>query len=218
MMSKLAKAFVGFSVATIITQMILFGYILSRGHMNGDTFTKVIALANGIDISGNRLQQILKQSEDREQPDFDEILEARKLQGYDSEVRIKSQLAFRDEVSTELAALKTERNRFDERLTSFRRELEEIQQGAQQKGIQDVQRTLQTLDPAQAKEQLLIMYDDGRIDNVVTIIQAMSSEKRKDILAEFVGNGDKDKLADILRRIGDGEPTTSLIDKTAEGI
>ena len=79
-----------------------------------------------------------------------------------------------------------ERARLDERLTSFRTELEEIRQGAQKQGLQDVQRTLQTLDAAQAKEQLLIMYEDERIDDVVTIVQAMSTDKRKDILAEFV--------------------------------
>ncbi len=130
MMSKLMKMFVGFCIATVITQIILLGYIASRGQISGDTFTRAIALVNGIDISGNRLQQILRQSEDREQPDFDEILEARKLEGYDSEVRIKSQLAFRNEVSTQLATLKSQRDRFDERLASFRRELEEIREGA----------------------------------------------------------------------------------------
>ncbi|TWU50903.1 hypothetical protein Poly51_41960 [Rubripirellula tenax] len=218
MISKLTKAFVVFSIATVITQIILFGYVLSRGHMNGDTLTKVIALINGIDISGNRLQQILRQSEDREQPDFDEILEARKLESYDMEVRLKSQQAFRDELSTKLAELKTERDRFDERLSSFRRELEEIREGAQSKGIQDVQRTLQSLDAAQAKEQLLIMYDDERMDDVVTIIQAMSTEKRKDILAEFVSKDETEKLAEILRRIGEGMPTTGLINKASNGL
>ncbi len=100
----------------------------------------------------------------------------------------------------------------------FAANLRKSERAPEQKGLQDVQRTLQTLDPAQAKEQLLIMYDDERIDNVVTIIQAMSSEKRKDILAEFAGNGDREKLAEILRRIGDGEPTTSLTDQAAQGL
>ena len=79
-----------------------------------------------------------------------------------------------------------------------------------------MQRTLQTLDAAQAKEQLLIMYDDERIDDVVTIIQAMSSDKRKDILAEFVEGENPEKLAEILRRISEGIPTTALIDKASE--
>ncbi len=216
MISKLSQAFAAFCIATVLTQLILFGYFLTRGVVNKETMTKVVGLLNGIDISGDRLQQIIQQSEDREQPDFDEILEARKMKSYDMDMRLRSQKEFRDDLSTMLAELRDERDHFDERLTSFRRELEEIRQGAQSEGLQEVQRTLQSLDAAQAKEQLLIMYEDKRIDDVVTIVQAMSSEKRKDILAEFVTKEESDKLSDILRRIGEGMPTTTLIDQASE--
>lgn len=216
MISKLSSVFAAFCVATVLTQIILFGYFLTRGVVNGETTTKVVALLNGIDISGNRLQQILRQSEDREQPDFDDILEARKMESYDMDLRLRSEKKFRDDLSVKLAELTDERERFDERLASFRRELEEIREGAQKQGLQDVQRTLQSLDADQAKEQLLIMYEDERIDDVVTIVQAMSTEKRKDILAEFVSKDESDKLSDILRRIGEGMPITSLINKASD--
>ena len=216
MISKLSSVFIAFCVATVLTQIILFGYFLTRGVVNGETTTKVVALLNGIDISGNRLQQILRQSEDREQPDFDDILEARKMESYDMDLRLRSEKKFRDDLSVKLAELTDERERFDERLASFRRELEEIREGAQKQGLQDVQRTLQSLDADQAKEQLLIMYEDERIDDVVTIVQAMSTDKRKDILAEFVSKDESDKLSDILRRIGEGMPITSLINKASD--
>ena len=179
MRAKLFSVFVAFCVATVLTQIILFGYFLTRGVVNGETMTKVVALLNGIDISGNRLQQILRQSEDREQPDFDDILEARKMESYDMDLRLRSEKEFSDDLSVKLAELTDERERLDERLDAFQRELEEIREGAQKQGLQDVQRTLQSLDAAQAKEQLLIMYDDERIDDVVTIVQAMSTEKTK---------------------------------------
>ena len=201
MISKLTSAFAAFCVATVLTQVILTGYVASQGALTAETMTKMLALINGIDITGNKLQQILRDSEDREQPDFDEILEARRMWSYDMDMRLRSQTEFRDELSTMLAELREERDRFDERLASFRRELEEIRQGAQQAGLQDVQRTLQSLDPAQAKQQLLIMYDDERIDDVVTIVQAMSTDKRKDLLAEFVSNDEAEKVAEILRRM-----------------
>jgi hypothetical protein len=217
MRAKLFGVFVAFCVATVLTQIILLGYFLTRGVVNGETMTKVVALLNGIDISGNRLQQILRQSEDREQPDFDDILEARKMESYDMDLRLRSEKEFSDELSVKLAELTDERERFDERLDAFRRELEEIREGAQKQGLQDVQRTLQSLDAAQAKEQLLIMYDDERIDDVVTIVQAMSTDKRKDILAEFVTKEESDRLSEILRRIGDGMPITSLINEASDG-
>ena len=213
MMSKLTTAIAAFCVATVMTQVILIAYFVARGSLKTETVTKVVALANGIDVSGNHLQQILRENAAADQPAFEEILEARSMKSYDMDMRLRSQQEFRDDLSTMLAELRDERDRFDQRLAAFRRELEEIRSGAQSEGLIDVQRTLQALDPVQAKEQLLIMYDDERIDDVVTILQAMSTDKRKYIMAEFVTVEEKDKLAEILRRIREGMPTSSLIDR-----
>lgn len=215
-MTKLVSAFTAFCIATILTQMILFGYFVTQGVINGDNVTKIIALLNGIDISADHLEHLLESSLDREQPDFDEILDARKTTGYDMDIRLRSQKEFRSDLAAMLADLREERDKFDLRLQNFRRELEEIREGARNEGLRNVQRTLQSLDAAQAKEQLLIMYDDERIDDVVTIVQAMSTEKRKDILAEFTAPEEAEKLADILYRIGEGMPTTSLINQAIE--
>ncbi len=213
MVTKLLNAFVAICVATVITQVILLGYFVTQGTVNGDTLTKVVALMNGIDITGNRLQQILRQSEDREQPDFDEILAARKMDSLDMDMRLRSQNELRDDISKMLADLTVNVERFDERRQAFDRRLAELKQGAQEEGLKDLQRILQSLDADQAKEQLLTMYDDERIDDVVNIVQAMSTEKRKDILAEFVNKDETDKLAEILRRIGEGSPMTTLINQ-----
>ncbi len=168
---------------------------------------------NGIDITGDRLRQVLRESEDREQPDFDEILDARKMESLDMDMRLRSQNEARDELTKRLAEFRTERERFDDRRKAFDRRLDEISQGAQEEGLRELQRILQSLDADQAKQQLLTMYDDERIDDVVNIVQAMSAEKRKDILAEFVSKDESDKLAEILRRIAEGMPVTSLIDR-----
>ncbi|MFG0268102.1 MAG: hypothetical protein ACF8AM_23540 [Rhodopirellula sp. JB055] len=205
------------STATCLTLIILMGYFASRGTLNVRTLTKIIALLNGIDISGNQLRQIMQQSEDREQPDFDEILDARRRDGLDSDIRLRSLKEAKNDIALQMSELKLQRERFDERRTSFDRSLEEIRKGAQDEGLQEVQRTLQALEAEQAKEQLLRMYDDEEIDDVVSIIQAMPIDKRKDILAEFATPEEMDKLYEILRRIGEGMPTTGLIDNARGG-
>ncbi|MEO9595669.1 hypothetical protein [Rhodopirellula bahusiensis] len=205
------------STATCFTMIILLGYFASRGTLNVATLTKVIALFNGIDITGNQLRQIMQEGEDREQPDFDEILDARRRDGLDSDIKMRSQKEAANDIALQMAELKLQRERFDERRTSFDRSLEEIRKGAQDEGLQEVQRTLQALEAEQAKEQLLRMYDDEEIGDVVSIIQAMPIDKRKDILAEFATPEEMDKLYEILRRIGGGMPTTGLIDEARDG-
>jgi len=218
MISILTRALTAFCVATVLTQLILLSYFLIRGTLNRESGTKLIALVNGIDITGDRLQEIMRRSEDQEQPSFDEILDERKLTSLDMDIRLRSQQEFRDELSIMLADLRDDQDRFSNRLLAFRTELKELGEGAQESGLQDVQRTLQSLDPEQAKQQLLIMYDDKRIDDVVTILQAMSTDARKDILAEFNTPADVEILADILHRIGEGMPVSSLIKATEENL
>ena len=214
MISNLLRGLAAFCVATVLTQVILLSYFLIQGTLNRNSAIQLVALVNGIDVSGNRLQEFLRKSNDVEQPSFDEILDQRKMKSLDMDIRLRSQQEFRDELSIMLAELRDDQDRFSDRLLAFRTELKELNQEAQENGLQEVQRTLQSLDPEQAKEQLLIMYDDKRIDDVVTILQAMSTDARKDILAEFTTPADIDILADVLRRISEGMPVSSLIKET----
>ena len=216
MMSKILRGLAAFCVATVLTQVILLSYFLIRGTLNRNSAIQLIALVNGIDVSGMRLQEIYQEGENYEQPSYAEILAQRKMASLDMDIRLRSQQEYRDELSIMLADLRTDQDRFSDRLLAFRNELKELSDEAQDNGLQDVQRTLQSLDPEQAKEQLLIMYDDKRIDDVVTILQAMSTDARKDILAEFTTPDDVDILADVLRRISEGMPVSSLIKETDE--
>jgi hypothetical protein len=61
------------------------------------------------------------------------------------------------------------------------------------------------------------IYDADRIDDVVNIIQGIPIDKRKEILAEFTTPDEAEKLHEILLRIGDGLPTTQLIDQARNG-
>ena len=216
MISNILRGLAAFCVATVLTQVILLSYFLIQGTLNRNSAIQLIALVNGIDVSGNRLQEFLRKSKDVEQPSFDEILDQRKMTSLDMDIRLRSQQEFRDELSIMLAELRDDQDRFSDRLLAFRTELKELGEEAQENGLQEVQRTLQSLDPEQAKEQLLIMYDDKRIDDVVTILQAMSTDARKDILAEFTTPADVEILADVLRRISEGMPVSSLIKETDE--
>lgn len=212
-MTALLRGFAVICVGTCLTLMILVGYFASRGTLNVETGTKVVALVNGIDITGDRLQRILRENEDSEQPDFDEILEARKRKNLDTDLRLRSQSRYRSELSEMLARLVTERERFDERREAFERKLDELEQGAVDEGIAQVQRMMQEMEADKAKEMLKKLFDDQRIDDVVNIVQAIPRDTRRNILAEFETGEENDMLYQVIRRIGEGLPVTSLIDE-----
>ena len=212
-MPTLMRLFSAVWIGTEITQLIMLGYFAVRGTLNAATTTKVVALLNGIDITGERLVRIMNKTSSNEQPDFEEILAARTMASLDMDLRLRSQKTFDDELNRQVTELREERTRFDQRREAFDRKLEEVRQGAQDEGLKEVQRTLQAIAADQAKDQLLKIYDDQRIDDVVNIIQGIPIDKRKEILAEFTTPDEAEKLHEILRRIGDGLPTTQLIDQ-----
>ncbi len=213
MLEKLIKAFAFTCVGTVVTQMLLLGYFMSRGTLNADGLTKMVALLNGIDISGDKLVRIINRVDASEQPDFNEILQNRTMQSLDMDLRLRSQKMFDDELTRKSAELQQAQERFDKRREAFERKLDEVKLGAQEEGMKELIRTMQALETGQAKEQLMKIYDDQRIDDVVNIIQGIPIDKRKDILAEFTTPAEQDILHEILQRIGDGLPTTQLIDQ-----
>ncbi|MGV3483617.1 MAG: hypothetical protein ACO1RT_04265 [Planctomycetaceae bacterium] len=216
-MTMLLRVLGAFCIGTVITQLIMLGYFAVRGTLNAETTTKVVALLNGIDITGERLVRIMNKTTSNEQPDFDEILAARTMASLDMDLRLRSQKTFDDELNRQVNELREERTRFDQRREAFDRKLDEVRRGAQEEGLKEVQRTLQAIAADQAKDQLMKIYDDERIDDVVNIIQGIPIDKRKEILAEFTTPDEAEKLHVILQRIGDGLPTTQLIDQARNG-
>ena len=206
----------GFCVATVITELMLLGVLIARGALDANSSLKIVALANGIDISGERLQRILDQSETHERPSFEEVLQRRAQMGLDMDVRLQSQVNFHQQLQRMLRTLQEKEQRFDLRREAFNKKLAEMEQGIRDEGMQEVQRTLEVLDPNQAKAQLMLMYEAGEIDTVVNIVQAMPPDKRKKILGEFVGPDETEKLHEILRRIGEGDPKQSLIEQARQ--
>ena len=203
----------GFCVATVLTQMLLALVLVGRGNMDGDSLVKMIALANGIDITGDRLREVLESVEQREIPSFDEVLAQRAKLGDDIEMRLQAQQNYYEQLQVMLAELQSKEERFDTRRNAFNEKLAEMEKGIRDEGMMKLQRTLEVLDPAKAKVQMLMMMDQGEIDKVVNIAQLMSPEKIKRIFNEFAGPEDEKKLGEILRRIGEGEPKKSLIEQ-----
>ncbi len=217
MMAMMLRMFGAFCIGTVITQFIMLGYFAWRGTLSADTTTKVVALLNGIDITGERLVRIMNKADASEQPDFEEILADRAMKSFDMDLRLRSQKTFDDELTKMVTDLRENTARFDQRREAFERKQEEYRQGTQDAGMKEVQRTLLALAPDQAKDQLMRIYEDQRIDEVVSIIQGMPLDKRKDILAEFTTADEAEKLNEILRRISEGLRTTSMNDQARSG-
>jgi hypothetical protein len=221
---KLAGAALAyFCVATILAQAMVLGAMWYRGVFRSEHAYQMLALVQGVDLGA--LHQKLAQSRrplDDAQISFEQITQQRLKKTLTLTIRER---AIRDglaDLQALEAKVRTERERLDGIVSGFEQRLRKLEQDATDSALQEVQRTLEVMDPAQAKDQILMMLDEDAgtevrgMNDVVAMIRAMPLDKRKKILGEFQSKPEMEKLHEILARLREGEPEASLIRNTQD--
>lgn len=209
-----------FSVATIAAETAAIGMLWAKGALDQERIFRLLAIAHDVDLQANR-----RKLESRvlpihnEQLSFAEVQTARTYASLDLDLREtaadKGLMDIRelsDEFNLEWSQYRELKDRFDLRL-------KQIRQGAVDQSLKDVQRQLESVHPRLAKDQILRILDDTKVDPdastqfVVTIFKAMPSDKRKRIAAEFK-DSDSEKLHEIIRHVRLGVPDVELFRNT----
>lgn len=210
-MQKLVKAFGAFCVATVLAQIIILILAAARGNLKQETLLKGIALVNGVDISAEHLQQALQDSRNTPNPTYEDVVEERARLDRDLDMRQKAIEHEKEQVSAMLAELQKREVAFDRRTTEFYELLDKKEKNLLDTSLKEVQLTLESLSPEQAKDQIVRTLEDERLDDVVAIFKGMPADKRKKIMGEFVDEGEAEQLHKILMRMREGEPNVGLI-------
>lgn len=213
-MGFIIRSFAAFCVATVIAQLIIVGIMAAKGNLHKETVTQALALINGIDVTGANLEKVVKTTSEQPAPTYEEVLRQRAMMSQELQLRQDALTRESDELKKSWAEFKAERGNFDRRREEFFAKVDEIEKKFVNDSLQQVQRTIEELAPDQAKEQLLKMLEKDRMDDVVAITQVMSPAKRKKILGEFTEGVESTKLHEVLMRMLEGEPVSSLISTT----
>src|SRR3569623_3056767 len=113
-------------VATVLAEIILMGYLWSKGRLNEEMMLRVVAAANGIE----RPQADRKPSDEEDiQISLDDVARARAMQSRDFELREQSLGSNVAVVKAEYDKLIDEKNRYERIKAAFRSQLEEMQEG-----------------------------------------------------------------------------------------
>ena len=212
-MKMLLRLFGAFCVATILAQCIVLGLSAYRGNLNGDTILQGFALLNGIDITGKRLEDAIRNGREAPIPSYEDVTKERAQKSLNLDMRQRSIKLAKDQLEAKHRELQLEITNFDNRKDAFYSKLDELNKGIEDSSLKDVRRTLESLPPEQSKDQLLKLIKDGQMTDVVAIVKGMPADKSKKILGEFLETEESEKLYEILRELRKGEPTKSLIDQ-----
>lgn len=211
-MRTVFKLFVAFCVATVLAQGIILSMAVFKGNVHRDSVVKGIALLNGIDISGERLQKIFDDYKRTPTPRYEDVVDERSRDDLDLQMREERIRQMHNDVTAKLEKLKATKAEFDLRLAEFYEMLDAEKANLLDESLQQVKRTLEAIAPDQAKIQLLKLFENGQKEDVIAIFKAMPIDKQKKIVGEFVEDKEVEQLNEILRMILQGEPTSSLLD------
>ena len=212
----LGTLLVAVSVGTTITLVVLLGMLWWKGVLADERVLAMLSALQGIKAAPP-IETTNVVNTDDEQPSPSQIRNVRLRSSLDLDLRESAIDKSLGDLRTLEKTLQSESARLDHWKKSFDEKLARLQTAATDTSLLEVQRTLEAIQPKQAKEQILLMLkepattSDDPMRDIVTIFKAMPLDKRKKILAEFKTTEEVEKLADILQEIRLGEPDAGLL-------
>jgi len=204
-----------FSIGTVAALAIIVAGFIHKTQLTRDKWMRMLAAAYGIELPAAAAPPTAPPKSDAppEQPSFEEMLERRARAARDLELREQTLQALQREVRQQQQTLVEETKRLKTLRENFENELAAMREAAAAAGLDDVRRTLETIKPKQAKEQIVKMLADDRLDEVVELFSQMSDSKRAKIVAEFKTPEEAEQLSRILKRVREGVPLAETADK-----
>lgn len=221
LLGMLSAAFTYFCISTVLTLCLLLGYAFSKGFLEKDKVTKMIAVAQGIEsptVAGGNPADAIKPSETQEQPSLEDIEKRRAVQVRNLELREQALQAGIERVKFEERKLSDEKEQYDQITNAFQKQLDELHSGALATGRENIRLIWENIKPKQAKEQILQMMQANEQDDVVAILSAMPIGKRAKIIGEFKTDDESKKLEVILDLIRRGMPDAKMVNRTEEQV
>ncbi len=206
-----------FCVATLISQVVIAAYLLVAWGLDRERIAQAVAVARGAamveedETADGEADQVAA-----EQVSYKEVLKARAVEVRYLELREEALANGLAQLSFEQRKLADDRKQFAQHKTTFETELATLDSGAKAQGIDENRRTLETIKPKQAKEQLMLMLENKELDKVVVLLAAMTDAKRAKIAGEFKTPEEAERLSNILREIREGLPKTAIVEQTQE--
>jgi hypothetical protein len=202
------------SIGTVLAQAVALGYCWSQGWLEQSKLERWLAVAQGKASIVLASEEKKEETPDRQQAvALVDVARARAIKSRDFELREQSLQNQVEEFQLDRTKLAEERSRYTQIKTAFENELNKLRAATLSTDAETTRQIIENMKAKQAKEQVVLMMDEGSMRYVVALISAMSPAKRAKLLAEFKTPEENERLAKILTLIRTGEPELTLIDE-----
>ncbi len=203
-----------FCTATVITLVAGFGYLSSSGKLDDEHVFRIVSILHDID-----LEKIAKSHDPREddippeESSYDQQIEY----GQVATLHLQSK---QDDLEKQLNEFKAEFKKLNvatARYQTFRQEVEQylIERGekALESGLVAVRNQLENLTAKKQAKPLLVQWiKEGRIEDVILLLNGLKDRSRQDIIRTFDTPDDIDMLKQIYDQMLEGHPEKTYIE------
>jgi hypothetical protein len=200
--------------ATVITLVAGFGYMRSQGMLDDDQMFQIVSLMHGIDL--DKIAESQKTDEEDvppEEPSYEQQIEYSQVATLQLQAKQDFLEKERNDFKADFTSISTERARyqsFKEEVEQYLKQREEI---ALQSGLVAVRNQIQNLTPKKQAKPLLVQWiKEGRIDDVILLLNGLSDRARREIILTFDTPEDVDMLKKIYEQMLDGRPEKTFIE------
>jgi hypothetical protein len=206
-MIRFLFALIGYiATATVITLALGVGYLWQTERLSDDKMFRMIALLQGVDLEQIAIAERASDEDvPAEEPSMDAVIGQQQVLDRNFEVKLLSLQRGRQEYDHRLLQLKTQTERFDRLARDWESKLKQQDELTTQENLAKVVSDLEQVKPATAKNLLMQWIEDGRMEDVITLLGRMSDNKKAKILKSFATPDELDKLHEIHRLMIDGK-------------
>lgn len=199
---KLSALFVYFCIATVLALVILLGYVLGTGTIDGGKLDKMLMIAHGVElVAPSDMGKLAGSKQSQEEASLDRVEHLRSVKWRAFEMRENNLLIMLTEFKQLRNELVVKREEFSFIVATAKADLEKQRQQAVDTGRREFEAIYASMKPKQAKTQLLMDYTKGKVETVVEVLKGMEESKRAKIVAEFKSEDDQKILNEILDNI-----------------
>lgn len=202
------------STATVITLVAGFGYMRSKGMLDDEQMFRIVSMMHGIDLEEIAESQKTDQDDvPPEESSYDQQIEYSQVATLQLQAKQDFLEKERSDFQADFTRLGTEMARyrsFQQEVEQYLKQREEI---ALQSGLVAVRNQLQNLTPKKQAKPLLVQWiKEGRIDDVILLLNGLSDRARREIILTFDTPEDVDMLKKIYEQMLDGRPEKTFIE------
>ena len=192
--SMLFRSFAVLCVSLIIFQALFLGTFWISGAFSERNKTRIVAILQGTDlkqvISDEKAALLKMEQESKAIAPSQEMI-----------TRKKATSTKMDEIRLVENRLKVAQRRLQSVQDDFGRKLGLLETNAKENALTDLRNTIELLDSKVAKSVFVRLIDNGKMEDVVSVLRKMSRPKRQKLFAEFDREEDQQYIHDILTRL-----------------